>query len=249
MLDKTPEIVDQKPEKFFADLLGEIQADQVLDVACGPGGFTGVLKESLKTYRKITGIDLSEEVIKQAKEAYPDGDIEFEIVDAAAMAYPDNFFDLAGCAFSLHHLPDPHQAISEMRRVLKPGGIALIVEMYRDYLTETQQTESMIHHWAAEIDTVLGISHNQTFKREEVLEILQPENWSHIQIYDLADLSFDPKGENITQMVLDTIARVLEKATSITDYDRFQQRAEALRTRVAEVGTHISTRLIVLARK
>ena len=244
-----PIVIDQEPQQFFAELLGEIEAGKVLDVACGLGGFTGILKESLSGYTQIIGVDLSPEMLAQARQHLPDKNILFEQQDAVALDFPDAEFDLVGCAFSLHHLPKPHQALSEMRRVLKPGGGLLVVEMYRDNLTEPQQTESLVHHWAAEIDTALGISHNRTFTRQQILEMVKPEEWTEANLFDLADLSFDPKGEEIARHVLETIERVLKKAEPLPDYPAFHQRAEALRQRVVEIGTHISTRLVVFAKK
>jgi len=248
-MDHQPTRINQEPQQFFAGLLGEITAGKVLDVACGQGGFTGILKNSLQNYMQIIGVDVNPEMLAQARENLPDQTILFEQQDAAALSFPDAAFDLVSCAFSLHHLPKPQRVLTEIRRVLKPGGLLLIVEMYRDHLTSTQQTESMVHHWAAGIDTALGISHNQTFTRQQILEMVKPEAWEEANIVDLADLSFDPKGEEITRHVLETIDRVLKKAEPLPGYPAFCQQAESLRQRVVETGTHISTRLVMLARK
>ena len=78
----------------------------------------------------------------------------------------------------------------------------LIVEMYRNHLTETQQTETLIHHWAAEIDTALGISHNQTFLRREILQMVAPDQFVEARIFDLVDFSYDPRGKEITALFL-----------------------------------------------
>lgn len=247
--ESTPQLINREPHLFFGELLGQIEAAQVLDVACGPGGFTGLLKESLKGYAQITGVDLNPTVLAEARQHHPGDDLHFEQQDAAALSYPDAAFDLVACAFSLHHLPQPQQSLAEMQRVLKPGGILLIVEMYRDQLAQTQFTETLIHHWAAEIDTALGISHNPTFARQEILDLVQPMHFTESKIYDLADLNPDPKGEKINRQVLETIERVLKKAEALPDYPAHQHRADQLRQRVQRFGTHISTRLVILARK
>lgn len=249
MSEKLPEITTQDPKEFFADLLGGITPTSALDVACSVGGFTGILKNSLKAFGQITGIDTSETAIAQAKENFPEEKIRFALMDAARMTYPDESFELVSCAFSLHHLPNPAAALAEIRRVLKPGGSVLFVEMYRDHLTKTQQTESMVHHWAAEIDTALGVLHNKTFTRSDILNLVQPESWENTKIFDLAETGFDPKGEEITQMLMSTIDRMLEKAKLLPNYTEHEQRAAMLRQRVTDVGTHISTRLIILAQK
>ena len=84
---------------------------------------------------------------------------------------------------------------------------------------------------------------------DQILEMVRPEDWAEANLFDLADFSFDPKGEEITRHVLQTIDRVLKKAEPLPDYPTFLQRAEVLRQRVVEIGTHISTRLVLLAKK
>lgn len=242
-------LIDQDHEAFFEQLLAPIQASEILDVACGPGGFTGVLASGLKGYRQITGIDISETAIAQAKEHFTDQQVIFQVMDAASLVFPDSAFDLVCCAFSLHHLPDPALATAEIRRVLKPGGTALFVEMYRDQLSETQQTESMLHHWAGEIDSARGISHRQTYTRQEIIELVQPTQWQAAQVYDLVDFSFDPKGEEITQLMESSLKRVLQRAEGLPDYTDFLQRAEQIRERVHTIGTHVSTRLVIVMEK
>lgn len=249
MPEKEFEIVSDEPEVFFANLLGEIDAQMVLDVACGRGGFTDILHHSLKSYGKMIGIDLREDALAKANEYFGEAAVQFEVMDAEKIEYPDETFDLVSCAFSLHHLPDPEAALVEMRRVLKPGGTLLVVEMYHDHLTEPQITEIMVHHWAAEIDTQLGELHRKTYKRDEILALVQPENWENPQIFDLAGVNFDPLGDDIMEMMLNTIVRVLQRAKPLPDFEDHQLKASLLGDRVAQVGTHISTRLIVLAQK
>lgn len=249
MTDSIPTLRNQNIHTFFGELLGGIQAENVLDVATGLGGFAGVLKTHLKGYTHITGIDLSEELLQKAGETYPDESMTFKFMDAGQMDFPDGSFDLVACAFSLHHMDDIPTALSEIRRVLKPGGWFVLVEMYRNHLEDTQITESMIHHWAGDIDTALGTTHNHTFTRQEILELVQPESWRDVQVYDVADLTHEPKAEEVIGSMSKTIDRVLAKAQPLPDYAAHQKKAEELRQRLNEVGLHVSTRLVMLARK
>ncbi len=246
MPTKPINLIEQDHQEFFAELFSPLKAENVLDVASGPGGFTGILAENLGSFTRITGIDLSQAAIDRANETFEQEDVAFEVMDAADLQYPDDSYDLVSCAFSLHHLPDPATVLAEIRRVLKPGGTGIFVEMYRDHLTETQQTESILHHWAGEIDTALGITHRQTYLREEILEIVAPEAWGSAQIFDVADVVFDPKGEEITNLIMSTIDRVAKRAEELPDQAIFEQRAEEIRQRMKSIGAHISTRLVIL---
>jgi len=242
-------LINKEIPVFFDDLLGEVYAEKVLDVATGLGGFAGVLKTHLQGYQEIIGIDVSEENLEQAREYHPEENISFRLMDAARMDFSDSAFDLVSCSFSFHHIDNIPAALAEIRRVLKPGGWFLLVEMYRDHLAETQITEKMIHHWSADIDTALGKIHNHTFSRQELLEIIQPDSWHDLQVYDVADLIQDPKADKLIENVGKTIEQVLEKASPLPDYAAHQQKAEALRQRLEEVGLHTSTRLVILAKK
>ena len=74
----------------------------------------------------MTGIDISEEVVDAAKKAVV-GDkqnLEFEVGNVLdGLKYADNSFDVIYTHQTIIHIPDPVKAITEMRRVLKPGGI------------------------------------------------------------------------------------------------------------------------------
>lgn len=64
---------------------------------------------------------------------YIDGDINLamarNIVDLTDIKYEDNYFDLIICSHVLGHIPDESKAISEMKRVLKPDGVALVMTL------------------------------------------------------------------------------------------------------------------------
>jgi ubiquinone/menaquinone biosynthesis C-methylase UbiE len=200
----------------------------------------------LNGFVQITGVDMDEEMIERARQNFDQENVDFKVMDAVHLEYPDESFDLVSCAFSLHHLPEPADAIDEIKRVLKSGGTAIFVEMYRDHLTETQKTESYLHHWAGRIDTALGLCHRQTYLRQEILDLIDPGQWQSATVYDLADLSFDPKGEEITELILNTIDRVAKRAEGLPDQAKFEQQAEELRRRTREIGAHISTRLVAI---
>lgn len=246
MPNQIPNLIEQDHQVFFSELLSPIKTNQILDVACGSGGFTGILAENLGAYTQITGVDLSKAVIDRANETFGQETVTFKVMDATDLNFPNDSFDLVSCAFSLHHFPDPAPVLGEIKRVLKPGGTALFVEMYSDNLTETQQTENMLHHWAADIDTELEIFHRHTYTRQEIIELITSEDWSTAKIFDLADVVFDPKGEEITELILNTIDRVLKRAENLPDYAGFEQRAKELRQRMRTIGAHISTRLVIL---
>lgn len=103
--------------------------EHVLDVASGTGLVAFAAAEHVGDSGRVLGVDLSGEMVAQARshaDAAVHVNVGFERMDAEALALPDAGFDAALCALGLMYLPEPEQALREMRRVLKPGGRAVL---------------------------------------------------------------------------------------------------------------------------
>ena len=103
--------------------------DTVLEVACGTG--LVALKVAERT-SKVYGIDISSPMIEEAKKKVQElgiKNVEFSVKDAYALPFDNDMFDVAICNNALHNMMSPQKALSEIKRVLKPGGrfIAVIV--------------------------------------------------------------------------------------------------------------------------
>lgn len=110
---------------------------KVLEVAPGPGYFAIELAK-LGKY-KITGLDISKTFVeiasKNAREAGVE--IDFRHGNASNMPFEDGIFDLIVCRAAFKNFSEPVMAVKEMRRVLRPGGKALIIDLRRDTPRET----------------------------------------------------------------------------------------------------------------
>ncbi len=114
---KDKSLVQQKAALKLLDLLMVGDADDIIDIACGPGHITNLL--SKLTGGKVTGIDISEGMIKQSKTLYPK--IEFRLVAAEDMDYSDEF-DIAFCNSALMWFEEPDKAIDAIFNSLKRSG-------------------------------------------------------------------------------------------------------------------------------
>jgi ubiquinone/menaquinone biosynthesis C-methylase UbiE len=100
-----------------------IQPDhQVLDIACGRGDW---LAAAAERGARVTGIDISERAIESCQLRLPQG--HFEIGPAESLPFPDAAFDRVTCLGSLEHFLDQPASLREMRRVVKPDGVLLIL--------------------------------------------------------------------------------------------------------------------------
>jgi ubiquinone/menaquinone biosynthesis C-methylase UbiE len=97
----------------------------VLDVGCGPGTITVDLAGRVAP-GGVTALEVKEEVLALARAEAADrqqSNIEFVACDVHALRFPDDTFDVVHAHQVLQHVADPVQALREMRRVCKPGGI------------------------------------------------------------------------------------------------------------------------------
>jgi ubiquinone/menaquinone biosynthesis C-methylase UbiE len=105
----------------------------LLDCGCGPGSITLDLAEVVAP-GEVVGIDIgSAEVAAASAAAASRGctNVRFERADVYELPFPDGTFDAAFAHAVLQHLDDPRRALKEMRRVLKPGGVAGIADIDR----------------------------------------------------------------------------------------------------------------------
>lgn len=97
--------------------------ERLLDVGCGDGGVAQLLRQRVAD---VVAVDI------EPSDKWADADgISFSVANAEQLPFGDDEFDLLHSKDSLHHMENPARAIQEYRRVLKPGGTALIVESNR----------------------------------------------------------------------------------------------------------------------
>ena len=129
---------DEKVKNFSESLLrmnevmmevGQIKpTDKVLDAGCGIGGSSIFLAERIGC--NVTGISLSEKQVSKAKELVVgrkiENKVEFEVMNYCATSFPDESFDSVFCSEVFEHVFNLDEIITEIRRVMKPGGKILI---------------------------------------------------------------------------------------------------------------------------
>ena len=100
----------------------------VVDVACGTGAVTRAILDILAGNGRVVGVDPSEGMIAEARKHVP---TEFKLGRAEQLPVPDAAFDFLSMGYALRHVEDLSVAFAEYRRVLKPGGRLLILEISR----------------------------------------------------------------------------------------------------------------------
>jgi ubiquinone/menaquinone biosynthesis C-methylase UbiE len=108
------------------------EGGDVLEVAPGPG-FLAIEMAKGGAYR-VTGLDVSRTMVELAQRNAAEAGVEadFRHGNASAMPFADDSFDLLVCSAAFKNFSEPHQALVEMHRVLRPGGTALVVDLRKD---------------------------------------------------------------------------------------------------------------------
>lgn len=189
----------KKRWKIYPALLDRIRGEvregaEVVEVAAGTGLVTLAVAGKAGN---VHAVDLSPGMLREAgKKAEDQGveNVEFTVGDAYALPFDDDTFDTAVCVNALHNMMHPERALSEMRRVLKPGStlIAAVVGFRESRL-------SMAAMWVYELFGKLPVFHKMNadhvadmvgesgFEVEDV-EVLQYKRLSMPLVFVRAEL-------------------------------------------------------------
>jgi demethylmenaquinone methyltransferase / 2-methoxy-6-polyprenyl-1,4-benzoquinol methylase len=102
-----------------------------LDVCCGTGDFAFALRRAVGPQGRVVGTDVSEEMLKVAREKSGRNQlyVDFRFGDVLDLPFADGEFDACTVGFGIRNVPDITRAFSEMRRVCKPGGRVVCLEI------------------------------------------------------------------------------------------------------------------------
>lgn len=158
---------------------GLAAGSRVLEVAPGPG-YLAIEIARLGRF-EVTGLDISRTFVEIARENARTADVTaaFRQGDAAQMPFDDGTFDLVICQAAFKNFVKPNSALSEMFRVLRPGGAAVIDDM----------SHEATHADIAEEVRGMGLGRISSLTTTATLEMLRRRAYSRAQFERLAENS------------------------------------------------------------
>jgi ubiquinone/menaquinone biosynthesis C-methylase UbiE len=122
------------------------------DLGCGPGFWTMPLADIVGAAGAVVGIDVSRELLDELAARHPPAHVRIAEGELPAISLPDGTLDFAWVAFVFHEVEPPATLAAELRRVLRPGGIAAILDWRPDAVSESGPPR----HHRLSADQVIG---------------------------------------------------------------------------------------------
>ncbi len=231
--------------KKLMDFFNNRPVQNILDVGTGSGKFLVVLKEVFSN-ADITGIDPNTDSLKEASEKLTD--VQFQKMGAEIIEFSDNLFDVTAISMALHHLPDTKKSLLEMQRVTKPGGWIIVNELFSDNLNPAQEVHKLYHHFISQIHRILGESHNETFKKEEIIEIVE-DSGIDIQLNFEFTKDANPilNSEELESRV-EKMNELLESVKDHSEYKLLKPQIEKFRINAERFGFQSATRIVIVGK-
>lgn len=134
--------------------------ERILDVATGTADLAILFGRETGPSGKVVGIDISRAMLRRGmakvEAAGLGGRVELVTGSALELPFPDGFFDMAVVGFGLRNMPDVPKAVSEMRRVTRPGGRVLSLDVSHPTLPLYRQAFGFFFEYAVPLLGALG---------------------------------------------------------------------------------------------
>jgi ubiquinone/menaquinone biosynthesis C-methylase UbiE len=151
----SPEHVKGESLDRLIELAAPRREWRALDVATG-GGHTALAVAP--HVREVVATDLTPEMVQAARRFIASKgiiNVTFREADATALPFGDAEFDMVTCRIAPHHFPDVPGFVQEMHRVLRPGGVALVIDnvvpeepVAAEYINRFEKTRDPSHNWS-----------------------------------------------------------------------------------------------------
>lgn len=126
------QMMAHKPHVKLKEIMKSLRiapGSTVLDVGTGTGVLLPILKDMVGSSGRIVAFDLAEEMLRQAREKNGEDNIQYVQGDITSSSFADHTFDEVICNSCFPHIVDKQASVTEMARILKPGGRVTICHL------------------------------------------------------------------------------------------------------------------------
>jgi SAM-dependent methyltransferase len=178
--------------------VAELCPGRVLEVGCGWGELAEWIAR--ETGAEVTAVDLSPRMVALARER----GIDAAVADVQALPFGEGAFDIAVAAWMLYHVPDLERGLSELARVLRPGGrlvVATNSALHLQELRELVGSGPWLSTFTRENGAELLGRHFARVRREDVEGRIEFATRREVEEYVRASISMSPFAGNLPAVV------------------------------------------------
>jgi demethylmenaquinone methyltransferase/2-methoxy-6-polyprenyl-1,4-benzoquinol methylase len=160
--------IDQQWRKKAIQICNLKENQKVLDLCCGTGQMVYYECKAVGRNTRVTGLDFAEEMIrvgyKKLTKSVSDYKFKLEKGNVLKLPFEKNSFDCITIAFGLRNIPDKMKVLSEMYRVLKPGGKAVCLELSKPQVPVLKDVYSMYFNHVLPFVGYLGTGDRKAYR-------------------------------------------------------------------------------------
>jgi SAM-dependent methyltransferase len=205
--------------------------------------------QSLGSFESVTGIDVDEAVLLEAGKMFQGEAFLFMKASSHSLPFKAGSFDFVSISKALHHVENDRQTLNEMKRVLKQGGYFLINEMIRDGLSASQQSHLLFHNLRSEIDQLIGVSHNSTYLRSDLMDLIYAVGLEDLVVTDFKPEEPAPKDPVNVDGYIARMNGWLDEIATHPERENYKKRMIVLQEHFREHGISRATQIIALGKK
>ena len=154
------------------------ETDRLLEIGFGEGYGSEIVREWVDEY---VGVEVDDEAVRHANDRYSHSKSTFLSYDGATLPFADSAFDIAISFQVLEHVPDPARFVREARRVVRQGGVVLVVTPNRNHrLADGERPWNRYHVREFNADELAALMRG-AFDRVEVYGIHGSEEMNAIE--------------------------------------------------------------------
>ncbi len=211
---------------------------RVLDLGTGIGAMAEELHARFPGIL-LTGLDHSAAQLAVARERHPVA--EYVRGDAAYMPFEDESFDRVHASWLLEHVPNPGAVVQEVRRVLKPGGLACFVEVDNATL-QSEPLLSSVRELMARLDTAQIAAGGDPYVGRRLKTLFEAADFSNVQVasHTLHGSAADPAFFRAFVDEFTEIFESVDEALGPQVHHLITQAVQELRALPTRVGTSFS---------
>jgi len=151
---------------MYEEISSAVKGKSVLELATGPGMIARHIAQSA---RAVIATDFSPKMIETAQKKTAAENVTFEVADATDLRFSDESFDAVIIANALHVMPNPEKALSEIKRVLKDGGILIAPNFILREHAKKNAWQKLL--------SLVGVRFNHDWTAEEYKAFLLENGW------------------------------------------------------------------------